>query len=126
VGAGEAEGCVSSPQKVAFGLFTIQENQNVMDIAQIVYGDPKRLNWILDANPTADFVPGEKVVIPNKKGTLLTAQEDDGIVSLFQRDLPGKAISQYLDLIRKWNGGYNVDVSVGELIFVPDRQAIGY
>lgn len=114
------------PQKVDYGLYTIQDGQGAMEIAQAVYGDPKRLPWVLDANPDADFTPGEQITIPNKKGTLLTAQSDDGIASMFLRDLPGKALSQYLDLIVKWNGGAAADVSPGSVIFVPDRQATGY
>jgi hypothetical protein len=117
---------MSAPQKVNYGLYTVQENQGAMDIAQAVYGDPKRLNWVLDANPDAEFAPGEQIVIPNKKGTILTAQDDDGFTSMFIRDMPGKALSQYLSLILKWNGGEDADVAPGDLVFVPDRQTNGY
>lgn len=98
-----------------------------MEIAQAVYGDPKRLPWVLNANPDADFAPGEQIVIPNKKGTLLTAQKGDGIASMFLRDMPGKALSQYLDLLVKWNGGaLGIVVEEGDVLFVPDRQSTGY
>ena len=117
---------MSNPQKVDYGLYTVQEGQGAMDIALAVYGDPKRLTWVLDANIEADFLPGEQLVIPNRKGTILTAQEEDGVASMFLRDLPGKALSQYLSLIIKWNGGDAVDISPGDLVFVPDRQATGY
>lgn len=117
---------MSAPQKVDYGLYTIQAGQGAMEIAQAVYGDPKRLPWVLEANPDAEFAPGEQIIIPNKKGTVLTALEDDGVASMFLRDLPGRALSQYLDLIVKWNGGDTMDVKAGDLVFVPDRQTNGY
>lgn len=117
---------MTGPQQVSYGLYTIQEGQGAMEVAQAVYGDPKRLTWVLDANRESDFAPGEQVVIPNKKGTLLTAQEGDGVSSIFLRDMPGKSFSQYKDLVFKWNGGYDVDVREGTTIFVPDRQNTGY
>jgi hypothetical protein len=118
---------MTPPQKVSYGLYTVQEGQGAMDIAQAVYGDPKRLTWVLDANPESDFAPGDKVVIPNKKGTLITAQAGDyGVAGPFLRDMPGRALQQYISLITKWNGGDDLDILPGDVIFVPDRQTNGY
>ena len=115
-----------SPQKLDYGVYIVQEGQNPVDIAQEVYNDAKRVKWLLEANPDAEWEPGERVLVPNKKGTLLTARENDGLSTLFQRELPGKSLEQYVALIFKWNGGYGLKIAEGDEIFVPDRQSYGY
>jgi hypothetical protein len=115
-------------RKIDYGVYTLKEGESVVDVSQAVYLSQNRVPWLLEANRDVEWAKaGEKVVVPGKTGTLLTASDGDGLTFMFQRDLPGKSLHQYLPNLLKWNGNVkDIDLVEGDEIFVLDRQPSGY
>jgi hypothetical protein len=113
--------------KVDVGKYTVREGDTPSDIAHLLYGSRHKVKAILDANPGAEFAPGDVIDVPDFTGVVLVARAGEQFPSLFRRAFNNPAATQAAMVeFFKWNGTQTVSEG-GEVFFVDmRRKTYGY
>lgn len=110
-----------SVEHVDHGLYLLNDGDTPMSVARRVYGgDVHKVKSLLDANP-ADWTEVYRVVVPGKKGRTAIVGEGESPHDLIRRMFPNQPMSIYLQPFFTWNGGQEMHLTPGELVYVPER-----
>lgn len=109
--------------QVEYGTYTVRDGDTPRTVALSLYGNEQRVGWLLEANPGAQWVEGEKIVVPNKRGEEALVKKGDSMQTLLQRMFPGKPVHIYFNQFLKWNGPTSMP---GDVVFVPETQKSQY
>ena len=111
---------VESFSKVTEGLYYVREDDQASQVAERVYGDVKKSNNLLRANPSA-WSAAELIRVPGVQGRVANVRSGESSTSVIRRMFPGQPTHIYLDRFYSWNGGDSRVFAGGELVFVPER-----
>lgn len=107
-------------EHVSEGLYLLNDGDNATSVAKRLYGDPHKGVDLLQANPTS-WDDLERVRVPHKRGRTTTVQEGEGVQRIIARMFPNQPVSIYIQPFSIWNGGSQMNLRPGDLVFVPER-----
>lgn len=102
--------------KVDEGLYVLREGETAVTVSGKLYGSRMHHQRLVDANPNAEWLPGDIIKVPYKKGRV-SIYTDETLDLLIRRMFPGHPVYIHKPLLLKWNP----DPVAGDAVFVPER-----
>ena len=102
--------------KVDEGMYVLREGEDAISLSGKLYGSRMHHQRLRDANPTSEWLPGDIIKVPNKKGRVAVFT-DETLDLLVRRMFPGHPVYIHKPLLLKWNP----DPVAGDAVFVPER-----
>lgn len=103
-----------------YGLYLLNSGDTASSVARRVYGDVHKGSVLLGAND-GSWEDLEHVKVPNKKGRCTTVRDGDSVQLLIERMFPNQPVSIYMQPFFMWNGGDQMKLLPGDVVFVPER-----
>jgi len=107
---------VEEVMKVDEGLYVLREGECPLSLSGKLYGSRMHHQRLRDANPTSEWLEGDTIKVPGKKGRV-TVYTDETTDLLIRRMFPGHPVYIHKPLLFKWNP----DPMQGDAVFVPER-----
>lgn len=105
--------------KVDYGLYLLNDGDTARTVAHKVYADPLKGGLLLNVN--GNFTDLERVTCPGKKGRVTEWQKDDTPQRVIRRMFPEQPVSIFIEPFYKWNGGREMHLLEGDVVFIPER-----
>lgn len=105
---------------VSTGLYILSQDETVHDVAKNVYGDKSMYHVLLKANPHLQWVAGDIVEVPNKKGRIGIPEEGETTAAFISRMFSGHMVHQYLPKYLLWNSRLLAEELAGTQVFIPE------
>ena len=112
---------MSEVHKLDYGLYLLNDGETAQAVARRVYGgDVHKSNLLLIENGP-DWSELERIKVPNKKGRVTELLDGESTEQLIHRLFPNQPTSIYRQPFYLWNGGVDMKLYPGDLVYVPER-----